>query len=124
MTSCINTDVKADLSAKNFVSSLPQGRDREHLASVTSLVNASEGDCSNPAETRVLFKIEKDVLKIIKTGFDINNPHLLIKKFNKSGNGYGLYISNSIIQFLEINPEIDEVKYVIEDEILNISKAK
>lgn len=77
----------------------------------------------NPSESRVLFKMDKNVLKIIKTGFDVNNQNLLIKKFNKSGNGYGLYISNSIIQFLEINPEVDEVKYVIEDDILNISKA-
>ncbi len=77
----------------------------------------------NPSESRVLFKMDKNVLKIIKTGFDVNNQNLLIKKFNKSGNGYGLYISNSIIQFLEINPEVDEVKYVIEDDILKISKA-
>ncbi len=77
----------------------------------------------NPKETKVLFKMDKNVLKIIKTGFDINNENFLIKKFNKSGNGYGLYISNSIIQFLELNPETDEVKYTIEDEILFISRA-
>ena len=77
----------------------------------------------NPSESKVLFKMDRNVLKIIKTGFDVNNQNLLIKKFNKSGNGYGLYISNSIIQFLELNPETDEVKYVIEDDILSISKA-
>ena len=77
----------------------------------------------NPSETKVLCKMDKNVLKIINTGFEIINQNLLIKKFNKSGNGYGLYISNSIIQFLEINPEVDEVKYVIEDDVLSISKA-
>ncbi|MBQ8460309.1 hypothetical protein IJ541_09440 [bacterium] len=48
----------------------------------------------------------------------------MIKKITRSGNGYGLYISSSIIQFLEINPEVDSIKYVIEDDILYIKKAE
>ena len=77
----------------------------------------------NPRETTVLMKMDKNVLKISKIDPDNINQDLLIKKFNKSGNGYGLYISNSIIQFLELDPEIDEVKYTIENDVLNITKA-
>ncbi len=77
----------------------------------------------NPNETEVLLKIDKNKLKITKADPDKNNQDLLIKKFNRCGNGYGIYISNSIIQFLEIDPELDEVKYTIENDVLNISKA-
>ena len=77
----------------------------------------------NPQETSVLLRMDKNVLKISKIDPDNINQDLLIKKFNKSGNGYGIYISNSIIQFLELNPETDEVKYTIENDVLNITKA-
>ncbi len=77
----------------------------------------------NPHETSVLLRMDKNVLKISKIDPDEINQDLLIKKFNKSGNGYGLYISNSIIQFLELNPETDEVKYTIENDVLNITRA-
>lgn len=78
----------------------------------------------NPQETSVLLRMDKNVLKISKIAPDNINQDLLIKKFNKSGNGYGIYISNSIIQFLELNPETDEVKYTIENDVLNITKAE
>ncbi len=78
----------------------------------------------NPQETSVLLRMDKNVLKISKIDPDNINQDLLIKKFNKSGNGYGIYISNSIIQFLELNPETDEVKYTIENDVLNITKAE
>jgi len=77
----------------------------------------------NPKETRVLLKMDKNVLKITKVKPDEEKSDFLIKKFNRCGTGYGIYISNSIIQFLEINPETDEVKYVIEDNILSIFKV-
>ena len=76
----------------------------------------------NPQNTYVLMTIEKNVLKITKIEPDDINPDFLIKKFNKNGNGYGLYITNSIIEFLEINPETDKVKYEIEGGELFISK--
>ena len=77
----------------------------------------------NPLETQVLFTVSKNILKIREINPEKINPNLMIKKFNKSGNGYGLYLSASILQLLEINPEIDEVKYLIEDNILKIKKA-
>lgn len=77
----------------------------------------------NPANTSVILKMNKNILEISRIMADKVNNDYLIKKFNKSGSGYKLYISNSIIQFLEVNPETDEVKYTIEDNILYISKA-
>lgn len=73
--------------------------------------------------TLVVLTMNKNILKISKVHPDNTNPNALIKKFNRCGNGYELYISNSIIQFLELNPEKDEVKYEIENDILFILKA-
>ena len=76
----------------------------------------------DPKSTQVIFKMDGNILKISEaTQEEISSENRLVKKFNKSGNGYGLYISNSIIQFLEINPEVDAVKYLIKDDILYIS---
>ena len=76
----------------------------------------------DPKSSQVIFKMDGNILKISKaTQEEITSENRLVKKFNKSGNGYGLYISNSIIQFLEINPETDSVKYVIRNDVLYIS---
>ena len=76
----------------------------------------------DPKSSQVIFKMDGNILKISKaTQEEIASENRLVKKFNKSGNGYGLYISNSIIQFLEINPETDSVKYVIRNDVLYIS---
>lgn len=76
----------------------------------------------NPQSTYVLLTMEKNVLKISKINENEINPDFLIKKFNKNGNGYGIYITNSIIEFLEIDPETDKVKYEIVNGDLFISK--
>ena len=76
----------------------------------------------DPKSSQVIFKMDGNILKISKaTQEESTSENRLVKKFNKSGNGYGLYISNSIIQFLEINPETDSVKYVIRNDVLYIS---
>lgn len=76
----------------------------------------------DPAEQTVLLKMDNNVLVISKTPPNTDCKVCLVKKFNKSGSGYKLYISNSIIQFLELNPETDEVKYTIRDDVLYITK--
>ena len=76
----------------------------------------------NPATTSVLLKMNQNILEISRVLPDEINEDYLIKKFNKSGSGYKLYLSGSIIQFLEINPETDEVKYTIGGNSLYISK--
>ncbi len=76
----------------------------------------------DPKTTIVQYKIERDLLKISKVNPQKVDDSFLLKKINKSGNGYSLYLSSSIVQLLELSPEIDEVKYIIEDEILYIKK--
>ncbi len=77
----------------------------------------------DPKTTVVQYKIEHDLLKISKVDPQNVDKNFLLKKINKSGNGYSLYLSSSIVQLLELKPEIDEVKYIIENEILYIKKS-
>ncbi len=77
----------------------------------------------NTKDTVVQYKIERNLLKISKVNTSEADNNFLLKKINKSGNGYSLYLSSSIVQLLELSPETDEVKYIIDDEVLYIKKA-
>ena len=46
------------------------------------------------------------------------------RKLFKTGNGWGLFIPQTILKLLEINPEADMVKYKIENDVLKITKGK
>lgn len=80
----------------------------------------------NPKTSHVLFKIEKKILiiKEIKPNELENHQNLMIRKFTKSGSGYALYISNTILELLGINPIEDYVEYELDDNILTIRKIE
>ena len=79
----------------------------------------------NPEKDQAIFTVEYKTLKIAKIKEkDIENiENAMIKKFVKSGHGVALYVSNSILRLLEINPEIDEIEYVVNNKTLEIRKA-
>ena len=45
------------------------------------------------------------------------------RKLIRNGNGWALSLNSTILAFLDINPEINMVKYVIENDKLIISKS-
>ena len=45
------------------------------------------------------------------------------RKLMRNGNGWALSINSTILGFLDVNPEIDMVKYVIENDKLIITKS-
>lgn len=45
------------------------------------------------------------------------------RKLMRNGNGWALSINSTILGFLDINPEVDMVKYVIENDKLIITKS-
>ena len=45
------------------------------------------------------------------------------RKLMRNGNGWALSINSTILGFLDVNPEIDMVRYTIENEKLIISKS-
>ena len=80
----------------------------------------------NPETDQTVFHVEYKLLKIRK----VEEPdaellkNAMVKKFAKSGNGVALYVSNSILRLLDINPETDEIEYAVNDKILEIRKVK
>lgn len=45
------------------------------------------------------------------------------RKLMRNGNGWALSINSTILQFLEIDPNVNMVKYTIENNKLIISKS-
>jgi len=46
------------------------------------------------------------------------------RKLIRSGTGWCVYINNTILQLLEIDPDTDQVKYRVENNELIISKSR
>jgi hypothetical protein len=45
------------------------------------------------------------------------------RKLMRSGNGYALFLSKTIIELLKINPEVDFIEFEVESNTLKIKKA-
>lgn len=45
------------------------------------------------------------------------------RKLMRNGNGWALAINSTILGFLDVNPEVDMVRYVIERDSLIITKS-
>ncbi len=45
------------------------------------------------------------------------------RKLMRNGNGWALSINSTILGLLDVNPEVDMVKYTIENDKLIITKA-
>ncbi|MBQ3641440.1 hypothetical protein II906_05915 [bacterium] len=45
------------------------------------------------------------------------------RKLMRNGNGWALSINSTILNFLDVNPEVDMVKYTIENDKLVITKS-
>ncbi len=46
------------------------------------------------------------------------------RKLIRNGNGWALTINSVILELLDVNPEINMIKYTIENEKLIITKSK
>ncbi len=46
------------------------------------------------------------------------------RKFFKSGNGWALFVSKTILELLKVNPETDFIEMQIENDVLKIKKIK
>lgn len=45
------------------------------------------------------------------------------RKLIRNGNGWALFINSTILGLLDVNPETDMVKYVVENDKLIITKS-
>ncbi len=46
------------------------------------------------------------------------------RKLIRNGNGWALSINSTILNFLGVNPEVNMVRYTIENETLKITKSQ
>lgn len=77
-----------------------------------------------PDTSKVQLKIKNKILYVKEIFPD--NPDFdkfLVRSLSKKNSSYGLYMPNSILELLEINPEIDQLNLEVEDTILIIKKA-
>ena len=79
-----------------------------------------------PSKHKVLFTKRDNVLFLEKLDPECekNIEGLLVKKFHKNGNGWTLYMTNSILELLDVNPETDAVECDVNGHILSVKKAQ
>ena len=79
----------------------------------------------NPEKTKFLLTIKNKVLSITKINEDeiANYENPLIKEARKSGGGYGIFLGQTILELIDVNPEIDMVDISIEEQTLIVKKA-
>lgn len=79
----------------------------------------------DPEETKLLLSVSNKILHITKiTDEEIKklvNP--LIKNITKKGCGHVIFLSQAILEWIDVNPETDMVDVNIEGESLIVKKA-
>lgn len=79
---------------------------------------------ANPKEALFLFTINNSCLYIEKIKNDVSEyKDALVKKAQKNGSGYCIYIPKSVIELLDINPSCDMVDVSVNNETLIVKKA-
>ncbi|MFI3301114.1 MAG: hypothetical protein R3Y28_06805 [Candidatus Gastranaerophilales bacterium] len=78
----------------------------------------------DPINSYFIFQISNQQLEIREiVGEELSNSkNNLIRKFTKNGKGFALYLPNSVLELLEIDPEIDKIKIAVEKNIMIIKK--
>ena len=78
----------------------------------------------NPEKSKVQFKIKNKILYIQEI-FPENPDYekYLVRPLIKKNSIYDLYMPNSILELLEINPDTDKLNLSVEDNLLIIKKA-
>ena len=78
----------------------------------------------NPKESKVLFEVDGNILRVNKIDSDDESQNtMLVRKFIRIGHGYALYIPNTILELLEVTPEKDSVSIKMSKQTLIITKA-
>lgn len=78
----------------------------------------------NPKESKVLFEVDGNILRVNKIDSDDESQNtMLVREFIRSGHGYALYIPNTILELLEVKPEKDSVSIKMSKQTLIITKA-
>ena len=75
-----------------------------------------------PENTYFLFTLKDKTLYITEAkGKEKKKSYA--SKIRKTGSGWGIYMSKSLLEFIEINPETDNIEVEIENETLILKKT-
>ena len=79
----------------------------------------------NPKDTNVLITAKDEYLIIEPIANNTKDTkNLMIRKFQKSGtSGYGIYFPNTLIDYLEVDPETDDLDIKISNGKMFIKKG-
>ncbi len=78
-----------------------------------------------PETSKVQLKIVNKILYVQEIFPD--NPDYdkyLVKPLSKKNTSYGIYMSNLILDLIDVNPETDKLNLEIEDNVLIVKKAE
>ncbi len=82
----------------------------------------------NPKQIKVKLTAQDEYIIVepipIESCDEGNDEYLMIRKLQKSGGaGYGIYFPNALIEYLEVDPETDDLDIKISDGKMFIKKA-
>ena len=75
-----------------------------------------------PKDACFLFTYKNNMLYITFAKDDLKDS-LYVTKIRKTGSGWGIYMSKSMLEFINVNPETDNVDINIENETIILKKA-
>ena len=79
----------------------------------------------DPGTSKLLIEINDNIMYIKKaTEKDLNSKeNLFIKDIKRIGSGYGFYFNQSILEYLNLKPETDNVEINIKNNTITLKKA-
>lgn len=80
----------------------------------------------NPLEVKLLIVADGDILKVrpLQSSELDNFENHMVRKLQKSGGSYALYLPAPLLEVLDINPETDKVEISISGSSFEIKKVK
>ena len=81
---------------------------------------------ADPLKSQFLFTIKNKTLYITKVSEQeikkIENP--CVRSMKKTGNGWGIYFTQSILDLIDINPQKDKAEILLDEQTISVKKAK
>ena len=79
----------------------------------------------DPLKSKLFIKINDKIMYIKKADDNILNSdeNLCIRKIRKTGSGFGIYFTKTLLDFIDVNPETDNVDINIQNETIILKKA-
>ena len=75
----------------------------------------------DPENAFFIFTLKEKCLYISKADIELQDSPYVVR-ISKVGNGWGIYMTRAMLEFIDVNPENDSVEIDIEGEMLLLKK--